>query len=244
MTRPTPFDLLEAWEHGRGLPPSDRCLALLAAGEQSASIDDVARLPVGERDARLLELREWAFGRSMRGAASCPACGAELELPVDVAQIRAGSELPPAEEQALEVDGCRIRYRLPDSDDLREAAQASTVGQARAVLLRRCLLEAKRGEAEIDPTALPEAAVGRVEAAMAEREAHTDMRFALSCPDCGHDWEAELDVGVFLWGEIDQWARRMLVDVATLAAAFGWSEDEVVRLGPARREAYLELAGR
>jgi hypothetical protein len=245
MTGPTPSDLLDAWELGLGLPASERCLPLLAAAGAGASADQVAELPIGERDARLLELREWAFGRSMTGTARCPSCGADLELPVDVHQVRVGGAGGGVErEAALTVGDHDVRFRLPDSHDVREAAQAGTVDAAREVLLHRCVIGATRDGAAVEPGALPAAVVDRVESAMAERDAQADVRLALACPDCKHEWEAGFDVGVYLWGEIDQWARRLLLDVATLASAYGWTEAEVLRLGPARRQAYLELAAR
>lgn len=248
MARPTTSDLLDAWESGLGLPPSDRCLPLLATSDPRSSPEEMAHLPVGDRDARLLDLREWAFGPSMTGAARCPSCGAELELPVDLDAIRVGAAVgrngsAPDGGAALEVEGYEVRFRLPDSVDMREAAHANTVDGAREILLRRCVVSATRDGAPLDPAALPAAVLARVEDAMAERDAHADVQFALTCPDCTHAWDAELDVGIFLWREIDQWARRLLVDVATLAAAFGWTEAEILRLGPARRQAYLELAG-
>jgi len=246
VARPTPSDLLAAWERGLGLPAPERSLALLAAGDSGTPADELAGLTVGQRDARLLELREWAFGSSMTGTASCPACGAELELPVDVAQIRAGASggAGIAGEGTVAAGDHEVSFRLPDSRDLRDAARAGSVEGARAVLVDRCVVRALRAGDRVEPSELPDAVIERVEAAMAEADGGADVRLALACPDCRHEWEADFDAGVFLWGEIDQWARRMLVDVAALAAAYGWTEPEVLALGPARREAYLELAAR
>jgi hypothetical protein len=243
MARPTPSELLAAWERGLGLPAPDRSLALLAAGDSGASAEELASLTVGERDARLLELREWAFGSAMTGTAACPACGAGLELPVDVRQIAPGVGAP-APNGTVAVGDHEIHYRLPDSRDLHDAALAGTIEGARAVLLERCVVSALCGRDPVSTGELPDEVVERVEAQMADAGGACDVQLALACPDCRHEWQADFDAGVFLWGEIDQWARRMLVDVAALAAAYGWTEFEVLALGPARREAYLELAAR
>jgi hypothetical protein len=45
----------------------------------------------------------------------------------------------------------------------------------------------------------------------------------------------------FFWNEIEAWACRVLHDVHTLAGAYGWSEREVLRLSPTRRQMYLEM---
>jgi hypothetical protein len=219
----------------------------MSAADPHSSADENASLPLGERNARLLALRRWAFGSRFEGVARCGSCGAELELALDAEELLAGSATAANSaggEMSLCVDSYEIRFRLPDTSDEREAAQAPDVDAARRILLRRCVRSASRGASSIDPLELPEAVVMRVEDAMERGDPRADLRFALECTDCGHAWEAPLDVGQFVWGEIDQWARRMLVDVAALASAFGWTEDRVLALSPLRRQAYLEIIGR
>jgi hypothetical protein len=63
-----------------------------------------------------------------------------------------------------------------------------------------------------------------------------------ACPHCNHAWSAFLDVATFVWSEVQQWAQRTLQEVHLLARAYGWSEDEILRLSPARRQAYLQIA--
>ena len=63
----------------------------------------------------------------------------------------------------------------------------------------------------------------------------------LACPSCGHDWEDSVDVGRFLWAEVETLARRVLWEVHTLASAYGWSESDTLSLGAARRAMYLRL---
>jgi hypothetical protein len=48
-------------------------------------------------------------------------------------------------------------------------------------------------------------------------------------------------VAALLWVEVEAGAIALVQDVHLLAAAYGWSEAEVLGLGPARRRAYLEL---
>lgn len=249
MREPSTTALLDAWEHGLGRPASERALALLAASDPAGAAEEHARLPLGERDARLLALRQWAFGSRLDGVAGCPACGAELELSFDATELALTSPASEegggaASELTLHVDGHEVGFRVPNSLDVREAAFAGTVAGARRVLLQRCVTTSRRSGSPVEPVALPSAVVDAIEEAMADRDPQADVRFALACPDCGHEWDAIFDVGEFLWGEVDQWARRVLVDVASLASAYGWTEAQVLGLSPARRDAYLELAGR
>ena len=66
-------------------------------------------------------------------------------------------------------------------------------------------------------------------------------RVRASCPECGADVGAPLDVGALLWDRVARAAGEALHEVAELAAAFGWSEADVLGLTPLRRRAYLEL---
>ena len=69
------------------------------------------------------------------------------------------------------------------------------------------------------------------------------IQFTLTCPACGHDWHAQLDIAAYLWRELDAWARRTLHDVHVLASAYGWSEATILSLRPERRQLYRDLIG-
>ena len=66
---------------------------------------------------------------------------------------------------------------------------------------------------------------------------------AVSCASCAHAWRASFDIVAFFWSEIDAWAERVLRDVHRLAAAYGWSEREILGLSAWRRHRYLEMVG-
>src|SRR4030067_663874 len=76
----TVSDVLSVWERGQGLHPVDRALLLLAAAQPGTPWEQLARLPVGQRDARLLALHERTFGPRLASYAECPRCGERLEF--------------------------------------------------------------------------------------------------------------------------------------------------------------------
>jgi hypothetical protein len=82
-----------------------------------------------------------------------------------------------------------------------------------------------------------------VAAAMTELDTRIDIRVALTCPACGHRWAPALDIAAYLWAEIDASARRLLHAVHMLAGAYGWTETDVLAVGPWRRHAYLQAVG-
>ncbi|HMO66423.1 MAG TPA: phage baseplate protein, partial [Verrucomicrobiota bacterium] len=92
-------------------------------------------------------------------------------------------------------------------------------------------------------SSLPDAAIDAISAALAAADPAGVLDFALNCPACGHAWTAPLDAGAVLEADLAAWARATLAEVHTLAAAYGWTEAEVLALSPARRRVYLELLG-
>jgi hypothetical protein len=238
----TAAQLLAAWEQAHHRPPAARALVLLAAAWPETAPETLARLSVGQCDARLAALREQTFGPTMAGLAACPACGQRLELSFNLDDVRvAPPAAAPPEVLTVDHDGCRVRFRLPTIHDLDAlSAEGAEPVQARERLLARCLLAV-----EINPpqagAPLPAAVVEAVAARMAEADPQADVRLALTCPACRHAWEALFDIAAYFWQELDAWARRLLSQVHRLALAYGWDESAILALSPFRRQAYLEM---
>lgn len=251
--------LLGVWERALDGSHAERALALLAPACPEMSTEELARLSVGRRDALLLTLREWTFGPRLVGRAPCHRCGEPLEMAFEVSDIRAaqGASSPSsgAEPLTLSQGVYEVHFRLPNSQDLvavtAEAADAVgggedvDLGDARRRLLARCVLRVlERGE-EKSPgvEGLPAGVRDALQARMAEADPQSDVQLALSCPACGHQWSVTFDIVSYFWGEIGAWAGRTLREVHTLAAAYGWREEDILALSPSRRHAYLGMVG-
>src|SRR5437588_11988091 len=87
--------LLAAWEEGQGQGPTLRALALLAAANPEASWEDLSALPLGERDRRLLDLRQGAFGCRLDAVARCRGCGETLDVALDSRSLRTAAAAGP-----------------------------------------------------------------------------------------------------------------------------------------------------
>lgn len=240
MRQLTATELLDAWERGLAESPPARALTLLSAST-GAERDHLARLSVGERDRLLLSMREHIFGPRLDAFAECPSCGERLEMSFAVADVTVEREGPAEDSLSLSVGDYDAVFRRLTSLDLLAVAPAPVARAARASLLARCLLSARRGEEEITADLLPEEVVERVAAAMAEADPQADVELALECPGCGHAWSEPLDVCAFLWGEIDAWAMRTFCEVNALARAYGWGEREILSMSPWRRQLYLTM---
>jgi hypothetical protein len=236
-------ELLDAWERGLGQSPPERALTLLAAATDSAP-DSLARLSIGQRDARLLALRELTFGPQLLSLATCPACGERMELAFGAADLRVAHEAGADELLTLSLDGDEIRFRLPDSLDQMALVGCEDVDAARRVLLRRCLLtDAESGGEEGSADALSPDAWEMIARQMERADPQADVQLQMSCQACAHEWQEAFDIGSFFWAELDAWARRVLVEVHTLARAYGWPERDILKLSEARRQFYLDMVG-
>lgn len=230
--------LLDAWEAGRRASPVDRADHLLwAAGLEPA--DDET---LGTRDGRLLAVRRTAFGSHVEALVACPACDVQLQSAFDLDDVISDSAPIEGPLEARSADGAHhASFRLPTVADLRAAAAAHDPVASYRILIRRCVTDARRDMVPVEVESLPSDLLEGIAEAMAAGDRQADVRLTLTCPDCGHRWEARFDIASFLWMEVDAHVRRLLVDVHALARAYGWSEADILGLPPARRRAYLEL---
>jgi len=202
----------------------------------------LAALAIGRRDARLLAVRELTLGPSLTGVAECPNCRERLEFGVTASDLDADELTEPVPaERTLEVDGFRLRFRMPTSLDLAAVARCEDVKTARDRLLQRCVLEVSRGGDETTADTLPESAIEALDVALEESDPLGNIQLVFDCPQCHHHWSATLDVAVFFWTEISGWAMRLMSEVHGLARAYGWSEADILVMSPARRQYYLEM---
>lgn len=231
--------LLALWERTLGQGPSARDDALLQALPGTE-----APRTLGERNARLLALHAQWFSNELELLSHCPACGTAAQFSADCAALAAQ---PPAPGAALplhrlEADGHAIEFRLPAPADIAAASAAHDDEAFVGELLASCVLACTRDGVPVSPQNLP----APVRAALSQRMEALDpaasVSFALECPQCNTPWEARLDVGQPLRQKLQAAAERVLLDVDGLARAYGWTEPEVLRLSPARRAAYLQLA--
>jgi hypothetical protein len=236
-------ELLDAWEAGLNRPPLRRALILLTAALPGASAETVEAMTVGERDQHLLRLREDLFGQRMQNMAECPECGERVEWESRTRELLAAAESPALAADSFEMQSgdCTLRFRLPTSLDLLTVIDDDTGDSSERLLLARCVLEAHRAGTPCDFDDIPDEALGALGSRLESLDPLADLRMELCCPGCDHEWILVFDIAGFLCEEVDHWAGRMLRTVSELAASFGWSEREILRISPLRRQLYLGM---
>ena len=232
--------ILDLWEEGHASLPFERAVSLLAAAMPDLEREELELLSIGRRDARLLELREWAFGSSLEMTASCPVCGQALEMVIPIGTLRT----PPAVEEPesrIAMEEYAADFRPPNTRDL-AVCDGLDPEEGRRALLNGCILEATRAGEMISAHELPNELLTAVEDRIAAIDPQADVLLDFACPDCHERWSEAFDIVSFFWAEIDAWARRLLLEVNVLARAFGWSEDDILRMSAARRQIYFAMA--
>lgn len=241
MNAPDAEVLLRVWEENAGAHPIRRALALLDCAWPETGGAAWAQAPVGVRDGCLMRLYEILFGEQLHTVTRCPACGERLESSFRIQDIRVR---PPALPQpgatlALRYERYEMIYRLPNSEDLLRLADGGE--QRETALLRQCVVGASRDGAAVETETLPPEALAGLAAEMARQDPDADVRIGLSCVGCRHAWSVGFDIISHFWGELEDWAQRILADVHLLARAYGWAEREILALSPTRRRLYLDM---
>jgi hypothetical protein len=243
LTRiPSNSDLIALWERGTGEHPVDRALMLLSACCPSEPHEELARLSIGARDARLLEIYERLFGPELAAFAHCPACNEPLEYTLSTRELTASCSSP-TDPPPLNLDNgpISLRLRLPDSLDLRAVSACTEPEFAAKMLTERCIVEAKLGGQPVPSADLPPDITETVSSALAAADPGAEMLIDLNCAVCSHTWQVTLDIERFLWSKISATAKRLLRDVHALASAYGWREPDILALSTVRRQTYLEM---
>jgi hypothetical protein len=238
MEQPTrslsPEKILEVWEAGRQQHELDRALTLLSAAYPGVSRDQLADLTIGERDGRLLWLREAVLGAGAAGISECPQCGDRVEFPLDTRTLEHAGE-PSSTAREIEVNGTCVRFRLPTSRDMAEVLAAPEQSRGVRRLIERCVIE---------PHVVDELSDEIVEAlsqAILKADPRAEIIISLGCPNCGRRWELLFDIAHFFWNEIAAQAQRLVCEIDALARAYGWTEREILSLPAQRRRTYLEM---
>jgi hypothetical protein len=224
--------LLATWERGLGETPLERGLLLLELAHPERTLTELARVSIGRRDRALVALRERLFGAAFDGHVDCPACGERLAVELDLVG-RHEDDSAPAPFVSLE----GLAFRAPDSNDVASITDATTADEAVRRLLTLCCTSANSFATADWNTGQ----IAEIEAGISTLEVDDEISIDFTCDACGHLCQTVLDPASVLWEELESHAIRLLRAVHRLAAAYGWTEREILALSPARRAAYLQM---
>ena len=238
----TASKLLSVWERASRQPPVERALLFLGAACPESTAEELAQLPIGERDSLLVTLREWTFGSQLVSRLVCKKCGERLELSLKISDVRAVREVEAAAALTVNADGYEVVFRLPNSEDVKAVTFAAVDSDPEQFLLRRCVLRVTKDGAEQSADQLPRTTIDRIADGMAAADPQASP-LLLACAACSHQWQVGFDIVSYFWAEVNAWANRILREVHVLASRYGWREDDILAMSAWRRQSYLEMIG-
>lgn len=236
-------ELLRVWELGDRRPVWYRAMLLLGVLCPDRTQKELAKISLGQRNARVFQLCETMFGRNVTAFVHCPRCDEALQFQVDCHHISLTQ--PPAPEGQLfstVVAGLEIQFRPLNSHDLSLIEEKHDLTTKRRFLAGRCLIRTSQAGIKIDTTQLPESVIDAIGEQLAEHDPLSDVRFQVDCASCEHQWSAPFNIVTFVWTQLAAKAQRLLDDVHALARAYGWRENDILNMSAVRRNSYLERA--
>jgi len=235
----TEAQMLDLSDVGVSMDPCRRRLLLAAAG-RSGDEGDPGLLSLGAAERLLLDVRRQTFGERLGGSLRCPACGTGLAVQVEAAQLIADNSTGAPGPVEVEVGGLRVRAHPPTLADLVAARAAGDRGDIRRHLISVCVVSADGPSGPVAATDLPDEVIAVVGESLVAADPFVELCLEPTCDACGTAWPAVLDVGRWLWDEVEALAVRLVDQVHSVAAAYGWSEAAVLSLSPRRRQGYVE----
>ncbi len=202
---------------------------------------DVEDWTLGRRDAALARIYAALYGEGVDATVRCTGCDALLEFETTIAALFA--DVPDEWVQpgsfCLRHDGYAVTLRPVRVGDV--LALPATPAAAVETVLRRCVIGAQRDAVPVAPEALPAGVRDAVSTALNAADPNGDILVSLSCGECGTALSVPFDIGTFLWEALERSALQTLTDVHILAAAYGWSERDILAMPENRRRRYLEF---
>ena len=104
--------LLLVWEHVHGFSLLQKTLLLLEMVQPESEQTKVAELSIGERDTRLLALRNSIFGSSLHNTIDCPDCNSKMEWDMNLQDliIQPSSNHEVSDEHEFVMDDFLVRF--------------------------------------------------------------------------------------------------------------------------------------
>jgi len=237
-------ELFSVWEQSLDLPMLSRALLLLTKACGVHDIRHIEAMSIGERDARLLVLREWMFGKRMQHVSHCPACKEKVEWETNTTDLRVQNFENTPEEKILQTsdNAFEIKFRLINSRDIMEVMKDNPTSENISnKLLRNCIIEVNKDGEKMNKEEVPIVVLRSLENEMTKLDPQADIQMTLDCPACKHKWSVGFDIVSWFLTEINHWAKQMLQEVFLLARFFGWSEKDILNMTPRRRSLYLQM---
>lgn len=191
--------------------------------DTEATKQKASRLISMDRDMLLAAIYTHTFGSRIQGTMTCPDCEEPYDYDFDLEEIR-NQLLSGFEEPAVHFRGDDVLFRFNDNElrllngeDEINLENADTTEANRILLERTC--PNYSSENEID-----------VEQLLSEVAPIMSIDMESVCPECESRHNIEFDMQYYLMTKLRQEQRFLWYEIHRLAAAYRWSQAEILSL--------------
>ena len=233
--------MLHIWELGLNKSPIEKSLLLLAYAYPEYNLQEIAAFSIGDRDARLLNIREKLFGQVLQNSAVCPQCGQKIEweTALDSLRLQEIRETGGNKRIDLTFGEHQISFRLPNSADILHLMTDDGSDIQANALMGRCIINTPSQFKHVEN--FPEDLKDTIVQKMEESDPQADVVMNISCPECRHSWNMVFDIMHYLWLEINECVIKLIQDIYLLAGNFGWAENDILDMSRFRRNMYINM---
>ena len=190
--------------------------------------DDAARaMPVAERDRLLGAVYRDVFGPRVLASRACINCAEPYDFDFQIADVEAELDRQPRppEITRLDEDGRAVldtghRLRAPTLQD-EEAVAGLPLDEAEEALYAACV------DASEGALPLPRDTAERV---LEWLSPITDLDLVGTCPECGTTQSTRFSIEHYVVQALSAERRQLVREVHMIAAAYGWSQSEILGL--------------
>ncbi|GAB4191925.1 MAG: hypothetical protein Tsb002_21180 [Wenzhouxiangellaceae bacterium] len=209
--------------------------ALAEIGGMAVDEAMVATLSIGDRQYLLRQLAARLEPQPLWLNAVCGECGERFDVCYRHAEVpvKAATDDYPLVE--VDTSQGQVTVRAPNGDDQQAIAQCPDEDDCLALLLSRIVQRCDDQPLEVADLSAEDIATieGAAEAMAPEIASECISR----CPHCRQDNRVALDV----YQRLQNGGSELFTDIHRLAAAYHWSEAEILSLPRQRRQIYLRL---
>jgi hypothetical protein len=239
-------ELIVGMADGRRLGVVERVTGALVAalehiGGRPITGDRVLDLCVDDRRYLMQQLAAEIGITTVWVTVTCPDCAGPFDCAVHPARLPVKAAGPSYPFASVTTTVGELRLRVPTGRDQQALGSPGSQSPTRA-LIGRCIVEApsqRRSGAEL-AAAMSDDDLERIAAALEEASPEVARLATGECPACGGRIEVEVDPYLCLYLGAD----RLLDEVEALAAAYHWSEQDILSLPRERRRRYLRSTRR
>jgi hypothetical protein len=188
-----------------------------------------------DRDRILAELYVRTFGDRIESTLRCEDCGIQFDIDFSLQELTATVEQRPPNRDYASVEPNLFeavggwRFRLPTGRE--ECAVAGfDRGAAETALFEMCV-----AETESRPD------IADLQTALDEVAPLLELELTASCPECERIHLVQFDIQTYLLRSLLNEQGRRIHEIHRLAAAYGWSLDEILSLTRTERRKLVEL---